>query len=125
MHGSAARTGHPSMRPRSKSTESHLSTSSPAEWYGAWPHGLYAPMASPSAAAQQPLTPEPGWGLELPYSIVCRGGAGCDLASNASTDALRTLDVVIAVREKPVASFVRALGNELPMQRLALVTIWV
>ena len=71
--------------------------------------------------------PERGWGLELPYSVVCRGGGGCDHVSNASAAAttIRSIDVVIAAQSRPVARLVRALGTEFPRQRLESVTFWV
>ena len=73
--------------------------------------------------------PERGWGLELPYSVVCRSGAGCDHApansSASATPPLRSLDVVIAAQSRPVAGLVRAIGNELPRQRLETVIFWV
>lgn len=74
------------------------------------------------------MSPALGWGLELPYSIVCRGGSACDPAhasANASSGLIRSVDVVIAAREKPMAGLMRALGMEFPRHRLRSITFWV
>ncbi|KAL1527276.1 hypothetical protein AB1Y20_015951 [Prymnesium parvum] len=68
--------------------------------------------------------PVAGWGLELPYSLVCRGGAACDGEAPPASPPL-AVHVVLAARERPVAPVLRSLAAEFPRHRLANVTFWL
>lgn len=68
--------------------------------------------------------PLPGWGLEMPYSVACRGGV-CSGSVAGDDGALPTLDVVLAAQNQPTAPLVRMVLDTLPLARLAVPTVWI